>query len=175
MCGRRVLLPTARNGQCRANREQPAVCDKIREERKESCEKRVTYNELTSNQRGAYCDQRLARGEHQDQWWSDPRIRGSHLSGIRLDPTDPKDPTDRINDPVKIGPGFRIRIIKKYISDLGSTDPDQHSNSVGSGSRIRIFHFFPILDHGSHLDLRTGISKQILDPIGSWDPAITGR
>ena len=74
MCVRWVLLPSARNGQCRANREQPAVCDKIREERKESCEKRVTYNEeLTSNQRGAYCDQRLARGEHPDArgvpWW----------------------------------------------------------------------------------------------------------
>ena len=67
MCGRGVLLSTARNGQLRANREQLAVCDKIREEREESCEKRETYNEeLTSNQRGAYCDQRLARGEHPD-------------------------------------------------------------------------------------------------------------
>ena len=74
MCERRILLPTARNGQYRANREQPAVGDKIREEREESCEKLVTYNEeLTSNQRGAYCDQRLARGEHPDArgvpWW----------------------------------------------------------------------------------------------------------
>ena len=41
--------------------------DKIREEREESCEKLVTYNEeLTSNQRGAYCDQRSARGKHPD-------------------------------------------------------------------------------------------------------------
>ena len=61
------MLQTARNGQCRANREQPAVGDKIREEREESCEKLVTYNEeLTSNQRGAYCDQRSARGKHPD-------------------------------------------------------------------------------------------------------------
>ena len=74
MCGRRVLLPTARNRQCRGKREQPAVGDKIREEREESCEKLVTYNEeLTSNQRGAYCDQRSARGKHPDArgvpWW----------------------------------------------------------------------------------------------------------
>ena len=41
--------------------------DKIREEREESCEKLVTYNEeLTSNQRGAYGYQRLTRGEHPD-------------------------------------------------------------------------------------------------------------
>ena len=54
------------------------------------------------------------------------------------------------------GSGSRIRIIRKNIPDLGSTDPDLNLNFLGSGSRIRIFYFFLILNHGSHSDLRTG-------------------
>ena len=46
MCGRRVLLPTATNGRCIANREQPSVGDKIREEREE-------LRESSNIQRGA--------------------------------------------------------------------------------------------------------------------------
>ena len=68
---------------------------------------------------------------------------------------------------------FRIRIPdpdhKKNISDLGSTDPDLNLNFLGSGSRIRIFYFFLISDHGSHSDHR---SRRFFS--GSWIPSDHG-